>query len=114
MSDQKAQDIASFFDKEQSKKKKQQTNLQQAQQKKAEEQRKKAEEEKKAAKTANGDFESSDEEVNSHIDIGAGKVKDIKEVKKEKQLAKDAQRANDFKWDSIGGGMTASTAAASL
>lgn len=41
-----------------------------------------------AAKTT-GDFESSEEEdTSAQIEIGAGaKVKDIKEVKKEKQLA---------------------------
>ena len=77
-------DLASFFDKEQSKKKKQQTQLQQTQQKKAEEQRKKLEEEKKAKQeSAGGDFESGseEEEMRGKIDIGANKVKDIKEVK---------------------------------
>jgi hypothetical protein len=36
------------------------------------------------------------------IDIGANKVKDIKEVKKEQQLAKDAKRAQDFNWNISG------------
>ena len=69
--------------------------------------RKAAEEEKKAAAEA-GDFESSDEEETrgAQIEIGVGKVKDIKEVKKEKQMAsKAAEREQDF-WKKMEGGIT--------
>ena len=75
-----------------------------------EEQKQRDEEQKKAAKTG-GDFESSDEEdTRAQIEIGAGKVKDIKEVNKEKQLAKDAQREQEFKWETMGTGMAQSSA----
>ena len=117
MSDQPTQNqgIASFFEQE-SKKKKQQTKQQTEQQRKAEEQKKKAEEEKKASQTAatgNGDYESGseEEETRGKIDVGAGKVKDIKEVKKAKEAAKDAQKSQGFDW-SIGGAHPLSTAAA--
>ena len=103
MSDQPKNNLASFFEQEQSKKKKQQSQQQKEQQKKAEELKRKAEEEKKAAQTAsgNGDYESGEEEEETRgkIDVGAGKVKDIKEVKKAKEAAKDAQKAQDFDWN---------------
>ena len=41
--------------------------------------------------------------MSGHLEIGAGKVKDIKEVQKQKQLAKDAARESEFKWDDMGG-----------
>ena len=87
MSD-KQPDLDSLFDKQQSKKQKTQ-KLQQQQQKKTEDQLKRAEDEKQVAAKTTGDFESSEEEdTSAQIEIGAGaKVKDIKEVKKEKQLA---------------------------
>jgi len=104
----KQEDIASFFDKQQSKKQKQQ-KLQQQQQKKTEEHQKRAEEEKQAAKKTT-DFESDDEEDSrAQIAIGAGaKVKDIKEVKKEKELAKESRRDQDFTWGHMAGSQPAS------
>jgi hypothetical protein len=103
----KQEDIASFFDKQQSKKQKQQ-KLQQQQQKKTEEHQKRAEEEKQAAKKTT-DFESDDEEDSrAQIAIGAGaKVKDIKEVKKEKELAKESRRDQDFTWGHMAGSQPA-------
>ena len=117
MSEQQApSDLSSFFDKIDSKKKKQQTQQQQ-QAKKAEEQRKKQEEEKKtlggtsstkgqADATAGGDFESSDEEENrGKIEIVGGGVKDIKQVKKEKQQ-KDKLKEYDNQGWNLGGPAT--------
>lgn len=109
MSDQAPSDITSFFDKIDSKKKKQQTQQQQ-QAKKAEEQRKKQEEEKKqlsassskgqSSATAGGDFESSDEEENrGKIDIVGGGVKDIKQVKKEKQQLDKLKETDNQGWN---------------
>ena len=37
------------------------------------------------------------------MDIGVGKVKDIKEVQKQKKIAQDAKQQSDFKWESMGG-----------
>lgn len=107
MSDQPS-DIGSFFDKFDKKKTKQQTQ-QQKDAKKAEE-RKKQEEEKKlqstsssksqTAATAGGDFESSDEEENrGKIDIVGGGVKDIKQVKKEKQQQDKLKESDNQGWN---------------
>ena len=111
MSDQptKNQGIASFFEQEQ-KKKKQQTKQLTEQQRKAEEQKKKAEEEKKAAQTAaagNGDYESGseEEETRGKIEVGAAKIKDMKEVKKAKEAANNTKSSQGFDW-SIGGANT--------
>lgn len=100
-------DINSFFDQVDNKKKKQATQQQQA--KKAEEQRKKQEEEKKnhnAASTKLGaigstaDFESSDEEENrGKIEIVGGGVKDIKQVKKEKQQKEKLKEQDSQGWN---------------
>lgn len=98
MSEQKAAEIASFFDKEREKKQKTQNKKQQqviSQQKKQEELQKKIEEEKKAA-AQTGDFESSDEEDTRAQIEGVAKVKDIKEVKKVKDMEKAAEREQDF------------------
>ena len=109
MSDQPPLDIGAFFAEQQKKKEKTKKTKTRTQQKTQQDQRR-ADEESKATKS--GDFMSSDEDENKgHIEIVAGKVKDIKEVNKEKQLAKDAQREQEFKWD-LGGGMSQQPAVA--
>jgi membrane protein involved in colicin uptake len=121
MSDQptKNQGIASFFEQEQ-KKKKQHNKQVTEQQKKAEEQKKKAEEEKKAAQTAasagNGDYESGSEEEDTRgkIEVGAAKIKDMKEVKKAKEAANNTKSSQGFDWviggaNPLGGGASAET-----
>ncbi len=64
----------------------------------------KAEEERKATKTtAGGDYVSSDEEDTrgAQIEIGQSKVKDIKQKKKEQELAKDSSSQEAFNWDKL-------------
>lgn len=104
MSDKPAQkdDLASFFDK-QTQKSKQKTQKLQAQEKKKAEEQQRLQEEQKAAKKGSGDYASSDEEEHPQkLEIGAGKVKDIKEVKKENLMKKDQSKASEFNWDQMG------------
>jgi hypothetical protein len=114
MSDNQAQDISAFFDKH-SKQKQKNQKLQQQEKKKQEEQQRRAEEERQAAKAsaAGGDYVSSDEEDTrgAQIEIGQSKVKDIKQKKKEQELAKDARSEQEFNWNQLGGGIQASQSA---
>lgn len=98
-------DISSFFEKQQQKKKTQQTKQQATKQTTKQSDDPKLKEEQKNAKGgANNDFESSDEEDGQgRLDIGVGKVKDIKEVQKQNKMAMDAKQQSDFKWETMGG-----------
>jgi len=75
----------------------------------------KAEEERMAAKTAaqGGDYVSSDEEDTrgAQIEIGQSKVKDIKQKKKEQELAKDAKSEQEFTWTDLNRGIQGSQSA---